>query len=268
MGPIETVFLVVVAIFVVIALVRGYNKELGVTTMLLIALFVLEFLNERYQALVDKALGIATARTRYLRPWLFVLFLLVIAFISYQGRHARISRHEATRDFFDVGVGLLNGYLLAGSIWYYLQQAGWPGLPVVQTYTTRIPGHGAAFTTGRLQLAVLHWPGSHPANRKSLEMSDRPENESASFARRAPKHDDPPWVSLLERPRETPVHFHLVGIGGTGLSAIAGFLLERGYTVSGSDQRPNEMTEAFAAARGRRCSAAIAQRTSRAPTSS
>ena len=31
-------------------------------------------------------------------------------------------------------------------------------------------------------------------------------------------------------------HFHLVGIGGTGLSAIARVLLESGYIVSGSDQ--------------------------------
>ncbi len=27
-------------------------------------------------------------------------------------------------------------------------------------------------------------------------------------------------------------HVHLIGIGGTGLSAIARLLLERGYTVS------------------------------------
>jgi UDP-N-acetylmuramate--alanine ligase len=32
------------------------------------------------------------------------------------------------------------------------------------------------------------------------------------------------------------VHIHLIGIGGSGLSAIARFLCERGYTVSGSDQ--------------------------------
>ncbi|MCX6034281.1 MAG: Mur ligase domain-containing protein, partial [Chloroflexi bacterium] len=31
-------------------------------------------------------------------------------------------------------------------------------------------------------------------------------------------------------------HIHLIGIGGTGLSAIARLLLEMGYTVSGSDR--------------------------------
>jgi UDP-N-acetylmuramate--alanine ligase len=60
--------------------------------------------------------------------------------------------------------------------------------------------------------------------------------------------EDPPWVKLLrEGPGEDrPVRFHLIGIGGSGLSAIAGFLLERGYLVSGSDQRPNEATDALA----------------------
>jgi UDP-N-acetylmuramate--alanine ligase len=41
-------------------------------------------------------------------------------------------------------------------------------------------------------------------------------------------------------------HIHLVGIGGTGLSAIAAYLLDCGYTVSGSDQRPNEVTDLLA----------------------
>ncbi len=42
------------------------------------------------------------------------------------------------------------------------------------------------------------------------------------------------------------VRIHLVGIGGSGLSAIAELLLQQGYTVSGSDQRPNEATAELA----------------------
>ena len=38
------------------------------------------------------------------------------------------------------------------------------------------------------------------------------------------------------------VHIHLVGIGGTGLSAIAQVLLESGYTVSGSDMQDSALT--------------------------
>ena len=35
---------------------------------------------------------------------------------------------------------------------------------------------------------------------------------------------------------------HLIGIGGTGISAIARLLLEMGYTVSGSDRAESEYT--------------------------
>ncbi|MEJ2749532.1 MAG: UDP-N-acetylmuramate--L-alanine ligase [Anaerolineae bacterium] len=38
------------------------------------------------------------------------------------------------------------------------------------------------------------------------------------------------------------MHFHLVGIGGAGMSAIARVLLGRGFVVSGSDQKLNALT--------------------------
>lgn len=44
---------------------------------------------------------------------------------------------------------------------------------------------------------------------------------------------------------------HLIGIGGTGLSAIAKVLLEQGYRVSGSDQTYSKLAEAVDQAGGR-----------------
>lgn len=41
-------------------------------------------------------------------------------------------------------------------------------------------------------------------------------------------------------------HFHFVGIGGSGMSAIAKVLLEKGYLVSGSDMSASEMTQKLA----------------------
>ena len=45
----------------------------------------------------------------------------------------------------------------------------------------------------------------------------------------------------------TPKRIHLIGIGGSGLSAIAQVLLEEGYAVSGSDQQASPATESLAA---------------------
>ncbi|WP_346354579.1 UDP-N-acetylmuramate--L-alanine ligase [Azotosporobacter soli] len=47
---------------------------------------------------------------------------------------------------------------------------------------------------------------------------------------------------MLEKIR----HFHFVGIGGSGMSAIAKVLLEKGYVVSGSDMSASEMTQKLA----------------------
>jgi UDP-N-acetylmuramate--alanine ligase len=46
-------------------------------------------------------------------------------------------------------------------------------------------------------------------------------------------------------------HVHFIGIGGTGLSAIARLLLESGYTVSGSDRTLSPLAHAVAAARAK-----------------
>ena len=38
-------------------------------------------------------------------------------------------------------------------------------------------------------------------------------------------------------------HFHLIGIGGIGMSAIAIALIKKGYSVSGSDLVKNQETQ-------------------------
>lgn len=72
------------------------------------------------------------------------------------------------------------------------------------------------------------------------------ENER-SFTEALPG-DDPGWARTLRRPPEerAATHIHLVGIGGAGLSAIAELLLAQGFTVTGSDQRPNDATAELA----------------------
>src|SRR5512138_3756681 len=46
-------------------------------------------------------------------------------------------------------------------------------------------------------------------------------------------------------------HVHFIGIGGSGLSAIARLLLESGYTVSGSDRSLSPLARELAAAGAR-----------------
>jgi UDP-N-acetylmuramate--alanine ligase len=46
---------------------------------------------------------------------------------------------------------------------------------------------------------------------------------------------------------KTPVHVHFIGIGGISMSGLAEILLDRGFTVSGSDSHESKLTDHLAA---------------------
>ncbi len=77
-------------------------------------------------------------------------------------------------------------------------------------------------------------------------MTQQPDHLAVPLAAAA---SEPAWTALLRQPgpERSRVHIHLVGIGGSGLSAIAGLLLEQGFNVSGSDQMLSEVTADLAA---------------------
>ncbi len=105
--------------------------------MLLLALFILELIDERYPDSFERLLVSVTGATgsaQNLRTGLFCAFLILIAYISYEGETLSFPG-KGRSTFFSLGTGLLNGYLFAGSLWYYLDRAGWLSLPVTQPFT-------------------------------------------------------------------------------------------------------------------------------------
>ena len=57
-----------------------------------------------------------------------------------------------------------------------------------------------------------------------------------------------------------PEHIHFIGIGGISMSGLAEILLERGFTVSGSDAHESELTDKLTA-HGARSSTGSGRRT-------
>jgi hypothetical protein len=155
MGPVDIFFLILVAIWGAIGLIRGYHKELGVTLLLFIGLFVLLFAEAQFGSQVDKILefiaGPDPNRQAALQALFRCGFLIFIAFIAYQGE---IFRYPGTTNnsFLSWLVGLLNGYLFAGSLWYYLAQSQWP-LNLVQPCYSQL--YNAIY--GVLPPAILRW---------------------------------------------------------------------------------------------------------------
>lgn len=129
MGPIGLVFLTIIVIFGAVGIVRGYARELGVTTMLFVALLALELLDgpleARFSGFLTTVFGVSTEAIPRIEAVIACVFLSVVAFISYQGATLAFPG-KGENWFLALGVGLLNGYLYAGSLWYYLQGAGWP----------------------------------------------------------------------------------------------------------------------------------------------
>lgn len=133
MGPVELTFFAVLAVFGAIGLVRGQWKELGVTTMLMLVLFAMEVISEQFASQVQAFLGFFVGPDPQAQAGalavIYSVTLIIVAFISYEGETlAFLPRNKNW--FFSLGAGLLSGWLLAGSIWYYLQAAGWPVLRV------------------------------------------------------------------------------------------------------------------------------------------
>ena len=138
MGPIELLFLTIFGLFGAIGVVRGYQRELGVTTMLLLALFVIEFfmataLGDRVTALLSNA-GVSETQIATIVALTACAVLLFVTFISYQGL-GLIYPGSGRNNFLSLLIGLVNGYLLAGSIWWYLKSADWPLGKVTEDYT-------------------------------------------------------------------------------------------------------------------------------------
>jgi uncharacterized membrane protein required for colicin V production len=140
--PIEVLWIATFLLFGAIGLVRGFLKELGVTTAILVAIYIISELLEK-RDITDKMMGRAIEavpgtsdilaaddpRSALLRCMLYLLIMLVMVFISYHGETLTFSGTPpkgGTGTLYNLMVGLLNGYLVAGTIWYYLDKYDYP----------------------------------------------------------------------------------------------------------------------------------------------
>ncbi len=136
MAPIEVFFGVIVFLFALIGLVRGFLRELGVTTVIMFLLFFLNQFEPYLDTGLDRvvATGMVSSATgdggaNALRFWIFAFVIMGAAFISYQGEtlaFAGAPPHGSQGALLGSLTGLLNGYLIAGTIWYYMDKYSYP----------------------------------------------------------------------------------------------------------------------------------------------
>jgi hypothetical protein len=135
--PLEVLWGVLVITFVFIGIVRGFLKELGVTTVLLVFLFGLSLFEDRIpQFLTNAVSAVGYSMPRVSAPagraiWasFYVLVIVFVTLISYHGETLAFEGKPPKGPkgiLFGSMTGLLNGYLVSGSLWYFLDKYNYP----------------------------------------------------------------------------------------------------------------------------------------------
>ena len=121
------VFWMYVVLFAVIGGMRGWAKEILVSFSVILAL-TLTTLLDRYVPFVRDVLAV---QNKALYFWLRTLILCALVFFGYQTPNISRFAPKMTREKFQdillgAVLGALNGYLIAGTIWFYLHDASYP----------------------------------------------------------------------------------------------------------------------------------------------
>jgi hypothetical protein len=135
MGTVQYIFLAIGLTIMFVGLARGYDKELGNSIILMITIAVFGFFEARYETrlveLAGSVLGVQNSNV-----FLFLFYSLIfigIVFSSYNGITFNYGGKPVTGlggQLISLGVGLFNGYLIAGTLWYYANKFGYPLLNV------------------------------------------------------------------------------------------------------------------------------------------
>jgi len=146
------VFWMYVILFAVIGAMRGWAKELLVSFSVVLALTTNHVLR-RYIPLVQALPEESTSLF-----WIRTMIVITLVYFGYQTvvsiarLAARATRERLQDTLFGIFMGAINGYLIAGTILFYLHQARYPFPNVVSA------------PTGDLQAsvqAIMNWMPPH-----------------------------------------------------------------------------------------------------------
>ncbi len=132
MMSLSAVFWMMLIVFGVIGGFRGWAKEILVTFSMLLALFLM-FVLEKYVTGVRDALNLVPPPTQVV---IRGVLILALAYFGYQtpGLPAhftsKLARDKLQDWMLGAVLGVINGYFIVGSLWYYIHNANYP-LPYI-----------------------------------------------------------------------------------------------------------------------------------------
>ncbi len=129
------VFWMYVVLFAIIGGLRGWAREMLVAFSVILALTFTTLLSN-YVPFIK---SMRTDSVVYYF-WLRTLILLLLVFFGYQTPNierfaAKMNREKLQDIILGAIIGALNGYLIAGTIWFYMADAGYPFPKVISAPT-------------------------------------------------------------------------------------------------------------------------------------
>ncbi|QRN83357.1 hypothetical protein JR338_00960 [Chloroflexota bacterium] len=126
MISLSVLFWIFVVLFAIIGAMRGWAKEILVTSGVIVAIFVITILETFIPGVRDNV----NPNSQF---WLRIGILAGLTFFGYQGPNIPrlIDSGKFIRDRFQdvllgIFLGAVNGYMIFGTAWYYLDFAGYP----------------------------------------------------------------------------------------------------------------------------------------------
>ncbi len=120
------IFWMYVVLFGVIGAMRGWARELLVSFSVILALTFVALL-QRYVLFISNLM----ANDLKFSFWLRAIIVIVLVFFGYQTPNiprfaAKMTREKLQDTLLGIFLGALNGYLIVGSIWYFMHNAQYP----------------------------------------------------------------------------------------------------------------------------------------------
>jgi uncharacterized membrane protein required for colicin V production len=151
MLPLEVVFILLVVVWGLIGAVRGFSREIGASIAIVLAMATLSFFGPLVVNSVNKVAGKLTtfqipvaatvppgvdafcaAQSQEQFVFYSLMFSLIV-FMGYQGETFGLPTKLAPLpgSIFGLFAGLINGWLVAGNLWYFLDKCAKYNVPAL-----------------------------------------------------------------------------------------------------------------------------------------
>jgi lysylphosphatidylglycerol synthetase-like protein (DUF2156 family) len=160
MMSLTVVFWMYVILFAIIGGMRGWAREILVSFSVILALAFIGLL-EHYVPFIRDVL---LPKQDSVVFWLRSIIVIVLVFFGYQTVNlsrisAKMNREKLEHSILGVFIGAINGYLIAGSIWFYMSQSSYPFPIITAPDTTSAIGKAALSLLQYMPPRLLGIPG-------------------------------------------------------------------------------------------------------------